>query len=354
MPYYMYVSMGGLPVAPKDKQYYVGEDRILIFTVDPETGRLESQGDVVVTGGPAPLAIDPGRRFLYVGRRGARVISSYRIDWSTGRLSLISTASLEADPCYITTDRKGRFLLSSYYNAGKVAVHSIGDDGTMGTIPVEWLDTARGAHSIQTDPSNRFAFVPHIAARNGPNMILQFNFNEATGHLTPNSPHSVIPEEGAGPRHFCFHPSLDVLYFCNEQGSSVTAYRFDSSLGTLIAFQMVSTLPDDYEGRNTCAQIQILPSGRFLYAPNRGHNSIACFSVDAYTGWLTPNGRVPTEAIPRAFSLDPEGNFLFAAGLESGRLASYRVNGDTGELEPLETYAIGRAAMWVLITRPAG
>jgi len=341
MPYYMYVSISG-------------EDKVLVFTVDPETGRLESQGDVTVTGSPAPLAIDPGRRFLYVGRRSAREISSYQIDWSTGELSLIGTAPLKADTCYLATDRKGRFLLSAYYSAGNVAVHPISDDGAVGSTPVEWLDTARGAHSMQTDPSNKFAFVPHIAAPTGPNVILQFKFSEATGRLTPNSPHRVIPKEGAGPRHFCFHPSLDILYFSNEQGCSVTAYRFNSLVGTLSAFQMVSTLPDDYKGRNTCAQIQISPTGRFLYAPNRGHNSIACFSVDAYTGRLTPIGQVPTEAVPRAFSLDPEGNFLFAAGLESGRLVSYRVNGDTGELEPLETYAIGKAPMWVLITRPAG
>lgn len=330
------------------------EDRLAVFTVDPETGKLESQGNVAVPGQPAPLAIDPGRRFLYVGRRGAREISSYQIDWSTGGLSLLGKASLKADPCYLTTDREGRFLLSTYYGAGKVAVHPIGDDGAVGTPAVEWLDTARGAHSIQTDPSNRFAFVPHIAAPDGPNVILQFKFNEATGRLTPNSPHRGIPEKGAGPRHFCFHPSLDVLYFSNEQGCSVTAYRFDSSAGTLKTFQTVSTLPDDYKGRNHCAQIQISPSGRFLYAPNRGHNSIACFSVDAYTGRLTPIGRVPTEAVPRAFSLDPEGDFLFAAGLESGRLVAYRINGDTGELEPLETYAVGKAPMWVLIARPAG
>lgn len=134
----------------------------------------------------------------------------------------------------------------------------------------------------------------------------------------------------------------------------MTAYRFDSSTGTLSAFQTVSTLPDNYEGSNTCAQIQISPSGNFLYAPNRGHNSIACFSIDADTGRLTPTGRVLTEAVPRAFSLDPGGNFLFAAGLESGRLASYRVNRDTGQLEPLEIYTVGKAPMWVLITRPPG
>ena len=336
MPYYIYVSLSK-------------EDKIAIFTLDPETGQLEPKEYVVVTGRPAPLTLHPTRRFLYVGRRNTREVSSYQIDRSTGGLSLIGTASLESDPCYLATDRKGRFLLSAYYGAGKAAVHRIGNDGAVSTPPIEWLDTATGAHSIQTDPSNKFAFVPHIAGSNGPNEIFQFKFNEGTGRLSPNSPPKVIPEEGAGPRHFCFHPSLDILYFSNEQGCSVTAYNFDSSQGTLAAFQTVSTLPDDYKGENSCAQIQLSPSGRFLYAPNRGHNSIACFSVDPPSGRLTSIGQVPTEPVPRAIRLDPQGSFLFAAGLESGQLASYRIDGDTGALEPLAVYNVGEGPIWVLV-----
>jgi 6-phosphogluconolactonase len=207
---------------------------------------------------------------------------------------------------------------------------------------------------MQTDPSNRFAFVPHIAGANGPNRIYQFKFDENTGRLTPNSTPQVIPAEEAGPRHFCFHPSRDMLYFSNEQDCSVTAYDFDSTAGTLTALQTVSTLPEGYEGENSCAQIQISPSGRFLYAPNRGHDSIACFTVDPSTGLLTSLGQVPSEAVPRAFSIDPTGNFLYAAGLESGRLASYRIDGDTGELEPLEVYDVGEGPMWVLATTLEG
>lgn len=338
MSCYMYVSISK-------------ENRILIFTVNPETGKLKQMGTVTVPGAPGPLATDPARQFLYAGCSGPREIASYRINWGTGGLSLIKTVPLEAAACYLATDRKGKFLLSAYYSAGKVAVHPISETGAVGTSPIEWFDTSKGVHSIQMDPSNKFAFVPHIAAPDGPNLILQFKFNETTGRLTPNSPSSVIPEENAGPRHFCFHPNLDIIYFSNEQGCSVTAYRFDSSAGTLSAFQTVSTLPDDFKGDNTCAQIQISPSGKFLYAPNRGHNSIACFTIDQDTGQLTPIGQVPTEAIPWAFSLDPEGNFLFAAGQESGRLASYRINGDSGKLKPLETYAVGKSPIWVLITK---
>ena len=134
----------------------------------------------------------------------------------------------------------------------------------------------------------------------------------------------------------------------------MTAYHFDVSTGTLSPFQTVSTLPDDFDGRNSCAQIQITPSGQFLYAPNRGHNSIAGFAVEAATGQLTPIGHFPTEPVPRAFSIDPTGNFLYAAGLESGRLAAYRIDQTTGTLSHLETYAVGERPMWVLITNLGG
>jgi 6-phosphogluconolactonase len=157
MPYYMYVTASG-------------EDKIAIFEMDPATGKLERRGEVAVSGRPAPLALDPGRRVLHVGRRGLPEISSYRIDHSNGGLSFLATVPLETDPCFLSTDRKGKFLLSSYYEGAHVAVHPIGEDGTVQYPPTEWHRTARGSHSIQTDRSNRFAFVPQIAG-NGPNLV---------------------------------------------------------------------------------------------------------------------------------------------------------------------------------------
>ncbi len=165
-----------------------GEDRIAIFSMDPETGKLAHREDVPAPGRPAPLVVHPTRQILYVARRGANEISSYRIDPATGGLSLLGTVGLESDPCYIATDRKGRFLLSAYYAAGGFSVHPIGDNGAVQGPPVQWTRTAKGAHCIQTDPSNRFAFVPHIAAPDGGNMVLQLRFDESTGRLTPNTP----------------------------------------------------------------------------------------------------------------------------------------------------------------------
>jgi 6-phosphogluconolactonase len=310
--------------------------------MDPASGKLERRGEVAVSGRPAPLAIDPSRRVLHVSRRGLPEISSYRIDHSNGGLSFMSTVPLETDPCYLSTDRKSKFLLSSYYEGAHVAVHPIGADGAVQYPPTEWHRTARGSHSIQTDRSNRFAFVPQIAG-NGPNLILQFRFDDETGHLVLNSPPAVAPKEVLGPRHFCFHPSKGILYFSNEQGCSVTGYNFDPEKGTLTAFQTISTLPQGFTGRNTCSQIQIHPSGKFLYAPNRGHDSIACFRVDERDGRLTSLGQAPSEPVPRAFSLDLEGKFLYSAGIESGRLAAFRIDQDTGKLDRMETYEVGKA-----------
>ena len=349
MPYDMYVCLQD-------------DDKIVAFTMNAETGRLTPKAEVPVSGGPSLLAISPDRNVLYVGHRVVPEISSFRIDPDTGGLMRHGTVSPESAPTFLSTDRTGRYLLSAYYQAGRVAVHPLGDDGALGDPPIDWLETATGAHAIQTDPSNRFAFVPHIARLNdnvlepvreayGPNVIFQFRFDETTGHLTPNSPLRVEPEERLGPRHYCFHPTQNIAYFSNEQGCSVTAYRLDPATGILSALQTITTLPGGYTERNTCSQIQITPSGKFLYVPNRGHNSIAGFAVDAATGRLTAIGHVSTEAVPSAFSLDPEGKFVFAAGSASGRLASYRINSETGELTSLETYAVGQRPMWVLVTR---
>ena len=339
MPYYAYISLEN-------------DDKILIFTMDAGTGKLTQKEAVAVPGRPAALAISPDRRFLYVGRRGALDIASFSIDQANGGITQIGSAPLQGEPVAMATDRTGRFILSAYYYQRTAAVHRI-ENGAAVNPAVEWLMTASGAHSIQTDPSNKFAFVPHIANR-GPNQIYQFRFDEHTGHLTPNSPALFEPTEYLGPRHFCFHPSMDTVYFSDEQGCSVTAYRLDTGAGTLTAFQTISTLPQGFSGDNTCSQIQITSTGKFLYAPNRGHNSIAGFTVDPSSGMLSAAGHVATEAVPRAFSLDPQGKFVYAAGQQTGNLTSYVIDQDTGGLTPSEIYPVGDRPMWVLITELAG
>ncbi len=340
MSYYMYVALQG-------------DDKISVINLDPESGKLSPQVEISVPGGPFTMAISPDRRFLYAGCRDTPQIASFQIDQDSGGLTQNGTVSLEPWPVYINTDRKGKFVLSAYYQGAHVAVHPIGADGSVGAPPIEWLATATGAHAMQTDPTNSYAFVPHIAG-NGPNAIFQYRFDEITGRLTPNSPAKVEPEEFLGPRHFCFHPSLDILYFSNEQDCSVTGYRLDTATGTLSAFQTITTLPEGYTERNTCSQIPISASGRFLYAPNRGHDSIACFSVDSSTGQITATGRVASEPRPNALCLGPQDKFLFSAGQDSGRMASFDVNPDSGELTPLEIYPLGNGPAWVSFTELPG
>jgi 6-phosphogluconolactonase len=307
---------------------------------------------VPAAGGPSVMAVSPDRRVLHVGARGGPSITTFRIDRQTGALAAAGTAAQPHAPTFLAPDRSGRFLLIAYYQGGGAAVYRIAEDGTVGAASQEWLATATGAHAIATDRSNRFAYVPHIARiqdnvleppKNiaGPNTIMQFRFDAEAGRLSPNSPPQVAQADLAGPRHYTFHPSLDLAYFSNEQGCSVSSYRIDPGTGTLEARQTIATLPAGVALRNTCSQIHLTPSGRFLYVGNRGHNSIAGFGVAPDTGLLTPAGHVPTEAVPSAFCLDPGGRFLFAAGTATGRLASYRIDGESGRLTPLAVEEVG-------------
>lgn len=333
MPYFVYVSVSA-------------EDRVNVYTMDPETGALDTHAIVAVGSGPGALCVDPQQRFLYAGLRGSRQAAAFRLDKGSGRLAPLGTAPLESDPTYMSTDRTGRYLFTSYYRAGMVAVHPLRRDGSVGTPAVMSMKTAERAHSIQVDPSNRFAFVPHTA---GPNLIYQLCFDEATGRLSSNpAGQRIEPPPGEGPRHFCFHPAMDVLYFVNEQSSTVSAYNLDTEAGTLSAFQTVSTLPAGFEGENTGAEVRITPTGEYLYASNRGHDSIAAFSVDGSTGALEPISHTPTEPTPRSFTLDPDGAYLLALGQGSGKLATYRIDDETGHLTPLETYNAGTSPTWVL------
>jgi 6-phosphogluconolactonase len=343
---------------------YVGlqdEDKVAVLAVD-DTGKFTPHGAVTVTGGPSVMAISNDRRMLYVGQRGGPAISSFRIDPAGGGLTLAGTASQPHAPTFLAPDRSGKYLLCAYYQGGGAAVYRLEPDGRVGPASHDWLATDTGAHAIATDRANRFAYVPHIARvqdnvleppKNipGPNMILQFRFDAKSGRLSPNSPPRIEQPDLAGPRHYCFHPSLDIAYFSNEQGCSVTAYRQDPATGTLVPVQTIATLPAGYTARNTCSQIHLTPSGQFLYVGNRGHNSIAGFAVDPATGQLTAAGHVTAEAVPSAFCLDPQGRFLFAAGTASGRLASYRIDGDTGALTPLATQEIGKRPAALLATR---
>src|SRR5438876_4045082 len=209
MPYSLYVCLQD-------------DDKIVTFAIDADTGQITPRAETPVAGGPSVLAISPDQRVLYVGHRTQPAISSFRIDRDTGGLTLQATVSPAHAPTYLAPDRAGRYLLSAYYQGGYAAVNPLEDDGAVGAPALDRQDTANGAHAIQTDPSNQFAFVPHIARLNdnvlepprenlGPNFIAQFRFDPQTGRLAPNRPFRVEQADRLGPRHYCFHPTLDLV-----------------------------------------------------------------------------------------------------------------------------------------------
>ena len=332
MAFYAYVAVAG-------------ENGVRTYAMDPASGKLHLQRETAIEGGPSNLAVDPEQQFLYVGLRADPGVVSLQIDPSSGELTPRRRVSLAADPCCIATDRRGRFLLSAHYGGGLIGVHPIDEDRAVSGPPVEWRKTLPKAHCVVMHESNRFLFLPHVGESN---TILQFLFDEDTGALTPNAVAKVDGYDGQGPRHYRYHPKLDVVYTSDEQGSAITAHHLDPKAGTLKPFQTVSTLPAGFQGDNSSAQIQITSSGRFIYVSNRGHDSITGFSIDEVTGAVMSLGQTATEPTPRAFNIDPTDTFLYAAGLGSNTLATYRIGGDGG-LTPLETYPLGEKPMWVLI-----
>ena len=222
------------------------------------------------------------------------------------------------------------------------------------------VDTDTGAHAMMTDRSNRFAYVPHIARvqdnvleppKNipGPNIIYQFRFDPATGSLTANEPATLDQADMIGPRHLTYHPSLDLVYFSNEQGCSVSSYQIDGE-GRLSLFETVSTLPAGVTERNTCSQIQFSPDGSLLFVPNRGHNSIASFTVEC--GGSADAGRT----MPLRKPCPAPSAWILRAGLCSppvrrrGNWPRTALMQASGQMTPLGTYSVGERPMWVLAT----
>ncbi len=320
------------------------EQKIQIYRLDSKPGSLTAVDAFAVEGSPGSLGTDPKRQFLFASLRTTNSLASYRIDQATGKLTPVSVAPLPKgeNAAFVTTDRTGRWLLSASYNGGTAVVHRVKDDGTIEVPAVQTMSTAKTAHSVAIDRANKLVFVPHVA----PNAVFQFRLDEATGKLT-DAGKAPGGTDNAGPRHLAFHPTQNFAYTSDEQGSSVTGYRLDPVTG-LTSFQTLSTLPADFQGQNSTAEVKVHPSGKFVWVSNRGLDSLAGFSIDAKTGTLTPLGQTPTEKTPRSFEIDPSGQYVFGAGEGSGKLAVFRVDTSTGRLERIQTYDVGKSLTWVL------
>jgi 6-phosphogluconolactonase len=351
---------------PSDKHFllYVGtytdkeSKGIYAYRFDPDSSKLSpvdpgTKSLVAETTNPSYLAIDPRGRFLYavnenhtykgVGSGGVSAFAIHRDKdgRANGKLMLVSeVASRGTDPCFIAFDKSGKFALVANYSSGSVAVFPIKADGSLGDASAfirhagSSVDKDRQAgphaHWIETTPDNRFA----IAVDLGLDELLVYRFNAKTGSLLPNNPPYTKVDAGNGPRHLAFHPNRKFAYVINELQSSVTMFTFDAGKGKLRKRVTISTLPRGYSGANSAAEIKVHPNGKFLFASNRGHDSIAVFSIDE-NGSLTLVENVATQGkSPREFEIDPSGKFLLAANQESDNIVAFRIDESTGRLTP--------------------
>ncbi len=322
---------------------------IYSYRFDADTAQITPLGLAAETTNPSFVALHPNGRFLYAVNEVGNYqgpnsggVSAFSIDRSTGKLTLLNEVpSRGADPCYITVDKTGKYVLVANYTGGSIAVFPVLPDGKLGEASAFVQHTGHGtnperqekahAHSIDLSPDNRFAMVDDL----GLDELLTYKFNSANGSITANDPPFVKLDPGAGPRHFSLSPSGKFAYVISEMHSTVTALSNDERTGTLRPLQTISALPKDFTGKNDDAEIQMHPSGRFLYASNRGSDTIAVFAVDPQKGTLAPVEYTPTQGkIPRSFEIDPTGRFLFAENQKSDNIVVFRIDAKTGNLTP--------------------
>jgi len=335
-------------VEPPEGSFWVfvtADQRVSTWSMDPETGELTFEREQVIGANVGPLAVRPDLSALYVGVTANDQAQAYAIDPVTAELTMLGQVDLGFDPVYLSVDQTGGHLLSSTFGGDELVVFPLGADGSLGGAESQRLGTPEEPHSILTDPSNQWVFVPHRT----PGVIGQYAFDPGTGTVSPNAVPQVSSMPGSGPRHLVFHPDGGHAYLADEFSDSVTTFSFDVGTGQLTLLDTVSTLPPEFPGgNNTCADVHITPDGRNVYVSNRGHDSLAMFSVDPATGLLTSLGQVPTEPRPREFEVSPRGRYVYAAGQDSGILASYTVDETTGVLTPGLVYNVGENPLWVL------
>jgi 6-phosphogluconolactonase len=322
-----------------------GNGDISVFGLNMVSGALTAMGRVAAGAYPSFLAADPSARYLYAALESSNQVAAFAIDTRTGGLTLLNrVGSGGAGPAYVSLDGTGHNVFAANYGGGSVAVFRVQPDGSLGAM-LDRQTPGTNPHSIVADAANRFVFVPN----KGSNTISQFAFNEATGVLTPNAVPRVMTMAGAGPRHITFHPSGRHAYVMNELDSTVVTYRYDAAAGTLTPIQRITSLPAGFDpARNTGADIHVAPSGRFVYASNRGHDSIVIYSVDATTGMLALVGHQNSGGMtPRNFAIDPTGALLLAANQASNNVVVFRIHPSAGTLAPLGTTMLTSATYWV-------
>jgi 6-phosphogluconolactonase len=333
--------------------YTAGDSKgIYGYRFDEGAGGLAPLGVAAEVVNPSFAATDPAHRHLYAvtemiepGPNAYKVngyISSFSMDPRTGALTFLNKVSSGGGgPCHLVVDKMGKILFVANYGSGNVASFAIEGDGRIGAMT--GLDQQRGqsvdpkrqkgphAHAVVLSPDNRFLFVPDL----GLDRILIYRIDEAKRTFAPSKPSYVSVKPGLGPRHFVFGVGGRFAYALCEMGSTVVAFSYHRASGKLTAVQAISTLPTDFSGEDNSAEIQVGPSGRFLYASNRGADSITVFKIDTGTGSLEKIQIVPTQGkTPRNFVIDPTGKYLLAANQDSNEIVVFTIDSDSGHLTP--------------------
>jgi len=312
------------------------------FTLDPATGKMSGYELAGETKDPSWVIVHPSGKYLYAANEMDKgsTISAFSIAPQTGKLALLNQQPAQGEgPCHLAFDRTGKFLLTANYSTGNAVVYPILADGTLGkptasvtnqgtTGPDTKRQNGPHAHWIGASKNNRFVYVADL----GLDKVLVYKFDESKGTLTPAD--AAVAKPGTGPRHVAFSADGKFMYLLGELDSTVTVFA-STSPEKFTSIQNIPMLPAGFSGRNDAAEIEIHPSGKFLYASNRGHDSFAVYAIDPKTGTLTQVEIIPTGGKePRHFTLDPTGRFLFAENQNTNQIVEFRVEQSTGKLTP--------------------
>src|SRR5258706_5828283 len=301
---------------------------------------------------PSFLAVDPKHRFLFAVNEVDKTddqpgggVSSFAIDAKTGMLTAINRqSSMGKGPCHIVVDNSGKNVIVANYGSGSVAVYQVSADGKLseatsfiqhqGSSINKTRQEGPHAHCIALDPENHFVFVCDL----GLDRVMIYRFDPQAGKLTPNDPPFATVRLGSGPRHIVFSPGAKFAYVNSEMASNVTVFSYDSTAGRLEPLQTISTLPRDFKGNSSTAEIAVHPSGKFLYVSNRGHDSLAIFKVDPEKGTLTYVENQSTGGkTPRHFAIDPTGKFILAENQGTGDINLFAIDAEGGRLKSIGT-----------------
>jgi 6-phosphogluconolactonase len=317
------------------------------MVLDTASGKLSEPVLAAEVADPSFLAVHPTGKYLYTVNEGPGPgkgggVTSFALDSKTGELTKLNQEStVGAGPCHLVVDATGKNVLVANYGGGSVVALPIGPDGKLG--PASDFVQHKGkvfdprrqgtphAHSINLDKENRFAVVADL----GLDRVFVYKFDPIQGKLTPNDPPATKLKDRSGPRHFAFHPDGKHAYVINEIDCTVTAFDYDADHGTLTAIQTIPTMPIAVQRGHSTAEVVVHPSGKFLYGSNRGHDSLAVYTIEPGTGRLKLVEYEPTRGkTPRNFAVDPTGTYVLAENMGSGTIVVFRVDPETGALDP--------------------